>query len=303
LIHFRQKGLTSLKIAILGPAGTYSERAAKAFARRLNIDNGQFELIYTTVNNSLKLVQNNQADYAVIPVENMIDGLIGTSLDALLEYQDFVKVCDEVHLPITHVLAVHPDCDWEKVTRIYSHPSALNQCQRTLAELFPDAELIPVSSTAEAAAKVKRDPQCLSAAICNHEAARLENLKIIDRNIQDYLVNETRFLVCALHDGLPTGNDRTLMAVRYGANQPGQLYQTAKYLAEQDIDLTFVQSRPYKVKPQEYVLIYEFIGHRSEPRVEQALKNIEVQVRTTDGWKKILGSYPKREREEDSYGI
>jgi len=292
-----------LKIAILGPAGTYSERAAKAFAHRIGIKPGQLELIYTTINDSLRRVQNNQADYAVIPVENMIDGLIGTSLDALLEYQDFVKVCDEVHLPITHVLAIHPEGDWEKINRIYSHPSALNQCQRTLAELLPDAELIPVSSTAEAAGKVQQDPHRQSAAICNHEAAKLENLKIVDREIQDYLVNETRFMVCALHDGLPTGNDRTLMAVRYGTNQPGQLYQTAKYLAEQELDLTFVQSRPYKVKPQEYVLIYEFVGHRSDPKVEQALKNIEMQVRTTDGWKKILGSYPKREREEEKNGI
>lgn len=292
-----------MKIAILGPAGTYSERAAKAFARRLGIETGQLELIYTTISDSLRRVQNNQADYAVIPVENMIDGLIGASLDALLEYQDFVKVYDEVHLPITHVLAVHPESNWEKVTRIYSHSSALNQCQRTLAELLPNAELIPVSSTAEAAGKVRLDPHRQSAAICNQEAARLENLKIVDREIQDYLVNETRFLVCALHDGIPTGNDRTLMAVRYGTNQPGQLFQTAKCLAEQEIDLTFVQSRPYKIKPQEYVLIYEFIGHRSHPRVELALKNIEMQVRATDGWKKILGSYPKREREEETYGI
>jgi prephenate dehydratase len=105
-----------------------------------------------------------------------------------------------------------------------------------------------------------------------------------------------------LTDSAPTGNDRTLLAIRYGENRPGQLYQTAKYLAEAQVDLTFIQSRPYKVKPQEYVLIYEFNGHKSKPEIQVALRNIELQVRNSGGWKKILGSYPKRER-KDTNGI
>lgn len=293
------KGLTSLKIATLGPRGTYSEIAAKLFAKRCHIAADQLEIIYTTITHSLRLVQNNQADYAVVPVENMIDGLIGTSLDALLEYQDFVKVCDELHLPLSHVLAVRPGTHWADIRRIYSHPSPLNQCQNKLTELFPEASLIPVASTAEAAQNVLNDVTLETAAICNRSNALAHHLLIYERDIQDYPFNETRFFVCSLQDGKPTGNDRTLMAVRYGANHPGQLYQTAKYLAENEIDLTFVQSRPYKIRPGEYVLFYEFTGHKSNCNVENALKNIELQVRGLDGWKKILGSFPRRERETD----
>lgn len=287
-----------MRITTLGPKGTYSEQASLLFAKRCGVLPEQVQLEFTTSNLSLRLVQNLQADYAVIPAENMIDGLIGSTFDALIEYQDFVKVCDEIHLPISHVLATHPQTSWEKVSCIYSHPTALNQCQNRLAELFPNASLLPVTSTAEAASMVFNDSNHKSAAICSHMAANSNKMMTFAGDIQDYPINETRFLVCALSDGVVTGNDHTLMAVRYGANYPGQLYQTTKHLADAGIDLTCIQSRPYKVKPQEYVLIFEFIGHKSNPGVEMALKNIELQVRTQDGWKKILGSFPKREREE-----
>ncbi|HEY8464602.1 MAG TPA: prephenate dehydratase domain-containing protein [Bacillota bacterium] len=286
-----------MKIATLGPRGTYSEQATLLFAKRLNLGPEELEIIYTTVSNSLRLVQNFQADYAVVPVENMIDGLIGSTLDALIEYQDFVKVCDEIHLPIAHVLAANPNTDWRRLERIYSHHSPLNQCQNRLEALFPGIALIPVASTAEAAKIVLEDQLQQTAAICCPAHAAKHGLITYTENIQDYEFNETRFLVCSLQDGRPSGNDRTMLAVHYGVNQPGQLFLTTKYLADHRIDLTFVQSRPYKIRPQEYILVFEFTGHKSNPNVEAALKEIESQIRANNGWKKILGSYPKRERE------
>ena len=288
-----------MKIATLGPQGTYSQQAALLFAKRLSpsANDTDIELVFTTINNSLRLVQNYQADYAVVPAENMIDGLIGSTFDALIEFQDFVKVCDEVSLSIKHSLGAAPGANWNKIQHIYSHPSALNQCQNQLEELFPQATLIPLVSTAEAAERVLHDQSLSSAAICSPASIKAHGLDVFPEEIQDYLLNETRFLACSLTDSAPTGNDRTLLAVRYGENHPGQLYQTAKYLADVQVDLTFIQSRPYKVKPQEYVLIYEFKGHKAQPQVQAALRNIELQVRNSGGWKKILGSYPKRERE------
>ncbi len=286
-----------MKIATLGPQGTYSEQAALLFAKRISSLDSDTGLIFTTINNSLRLVQNYQADYAVVPAENMIDGLIGPTFDALIEFQDFVKVCDEIHLPISHSLGAAPGVKWDQITQIYSHPSALNQCQNHLEESFPKASLIPLLSTAEAAAKALQDQSLTTAAVCSPSAVRNLGLVSYEGEIQDYPINETRFLVCSLTDSAPTDNDRTLLAVRYGENRPGQLYQTAKYLADAKVDLTFIQSRPYKVKPQEYVLIYEFIGHKAQPEIQAALRDIEIQVRNSGGWKKILGSYPKRERE------
>lgn len=291
-------GSRILKIATLGPKGTYSERASQLFTQRFGETLADTDLVLTTINHSLQLVQNRQVDFAVIPVENTIDGLIGSSFDALIEYQDFVKVCDEITIPISHVLATRTEQDWGSLKVIYSHSSPINQCQNRIEELFPGVTMIPVKSTAEAAQKVLTSEEP-AAAICNRQTALANHLAVYPDNVQDYQNNETRFLVCSLTDGSPTDNDRTLLAVRYGTNQPGQLYLTAKYLAESQIDLTFIQSRPYKIKPQEYVLVYEFIGHKSSPAVALALKNIENQVRASDGWKKILGSYPKRKREDD----
>jgi prephenate dehydratase len=291
-----------LKIATLGPKGTYSEQAALSFANRISPSISNVEIIFTTINNSLRLVQNNQVDYAVVPAENTIDGLIGSTFDALIEFQDFVKVCDEISLTIKHSLGAAPGVNWNNIQLIYSHPSALNQCQNHLEELFPEATLIPLISTAEAADRVLRDQSLTTAAICSPASVQAYGLITYPGEIQDYLFNETRFLACSLTDSAPTGNDRTLLAIRYGENRPGQLYQTAKYLAEAQVDLTFIQSRPYKVKPQEYVLIYEFNGHKSKPEIQVALRNIELQVRNSGGWKKILGSYPKRER-KDTNGI
>lgn len=295
-----KRGYQKLKIATLGPQGTYSEQATLLFAKRIAPLTSETEIIFTTINNSLRLVQNNLADFAVVPVENMIDGLIGTTFDALIEFQDFVKVCDEIHLPISHSLGAAPGANWDQIQKIFSHPSALNQCQNHLEELFPEASLIPVMSTAEAATRVLQDQALQTAAICSRAAIQANGLVCFPGEIQDYNLNETRFLVCSLTDSAPSGNDRTLLAVRYGENRPGQLYQTAKYLADAKVDLSFVQSRPYKVKPQEYVLIYEFNGHKSQPEIQTALRNIELQVRNSGGWKKILGSYPKREREQNN---
>jgi len=287
-----------MRIAILGPQGTYSEQAALIFAQRLGILPDKIELTYTSVLNTLRLVQNRAVDYAIVPVENMLDGLIGSTFDALLDYQDFVKVADEIRLPLAHVLAATPQSEWSKIETIYSHPSPLNQCLNHLTELFPQANLIPVESTVVAAQMVSASASNNLAAICSRHTAITFNLEIYQNEIQDFSSNETRFFACALQDGNPSGNDRTLLAVRYGSNHPGQLYQTTHYFAENKVDLTFVHSRPYKVKPQEYVILFELVGHKSQIQIETALKKIELQVRATDGWKKILGSYPKREREE-----
>lgn len=297
LLHYR-KVFFPLKITTLGPKGTYSEQASLLFAKRIGVKTEKVQMEFTTTNLSLRLIQNRLVDYAVIPAENMIDGLIGTTFDALIEYQDFVKVCDEVHLPFSHVLATHPESSWERISSIYSHPTALNQCQNRLAELFPKASLISVQSTAEAARIVLNSTDHQMAAICSPAVAKENKMLVFNGDIQDYVFNETRFLVCALTDNAPTGNDRTLLAIRYGVNHPGQLFQTTKFFADAGVDLSCIHSRPYKIKPQEYVLIFELVGHKSNPQVEIALKNIELQVRAIDGWKKILGSFPKRERED-----
>lgn len=284
-----------MRIITLGPKGTFSEEAALIYQKRMTGQVTPENIRYTNIFDCLQAVESFQADRAVLPAENMVDGIIGITFDALIEFHDFVKVTDEVHVNIKYVLAGQME-DTEKVEKVFSHPSALNQCAHNLEKLFPTLVPIPVSSTAEAAVKAREEAGV--AALCSPRTAQEYGLNIIHENLADYDNNETRFFVCGLTDHAPTGNDRTLLAVRFGVNRPGQLYDITSCFAENGIDLTFVQSRPYKVRPQEYVLLFEMIGHKSDPRLKKALHQVEQKVRETNGWKKVLGSYPRRKKEE-----
>jgi prephenate dehydratase len=285
-----------VKIATLGPRGTYSEEASRRYAQRFGRTSPEIE--FTTVERSLRYVEERMVDVAIIPVENMVDGVVGSTLDALIEHHDFVKVCDEVNIRIRHVLAASSNIPLEDIRKVYSHSSALSQCSGTLSNLMPAAILVPVGSTGEAAEMVKNCGEYGSAAICSHQAAREYGLAILDENIQDYIENMTRFMVCALTDSPYTGSDKTLMAIRPGRDKPGILYELLKGLAEARVNLTFIQSRPYKIRPNEYVFVVEMDGHKVLPNIKGALLDIDRQVREDDGWKKVLGSYPRRGLEE-----
>ncbi len=284
-----------MRIITLGPEGTFSEEAALLYQKRVC---GQYDrklIEFSTILGCFEKLEAYLVERAVLPAENMVDGIIGLTFDLLLENHDFVKVCDEVHVSVRHVLASKMGLVTE-VKEILSHSSALNQCVYKLSTSFPSIPQTPVLSTGEAACRAVKEEGI--AALCSPRTARRYGLKIIQDHMEDYQQNQTRFLVCGLTDSPPTGRDHTLLAVRMGTNYPGQLFEITKYLMENQIDLTFVQSRPYKVKPQDYVLLFEMTGHRSEMRLKEAFARIEEFVRTTGGWKRILGSYPRREREE-----
>ncbi|HHW12712.1 MAG TPA: ACT domain-containing protein [Firmicutes bacterium] len=285
-----------MQIVTLGPKGTFSEEAALLYQKRILGRIEPEKIKFSNIYDCLQAVESYQADRAVLPAENMVDGIIGITFDALIEFHDFIKVNDEVHVSIQYVLAGKLDHP-EKVEQIFSHPSALNQCAQNLETLFPAIVPVPVASTAEAAVKAAEEPGV--AALCSPRTAREYGLHILHENLADYPGNETRFFVCGLTDHAPTGNDRTLLAVRFGVNRPGQLHEITGFFAENGIDLTFVQSRPYKVRPQEYVLLFEAVGHKSEPRLKKALHQVEQTIRKTNGWKKVLGSYPHRQKEEN----
>ena len=279
-----------MRIVTLGPKGTFSEEAALLYQSRSGTCERQPEIGFDTILGCFEQLEAQQVERIVLPAENMVDGIIGLTFDLLLEKHDFIKVCDEVHVRIRHVLASRR-AEASALSAVLSHPSALNQCAH-----FSHLHQIPVSSTGEAAQRAAKEEGL--AALCSPSTAREYGLNIIREQMEDYPQNQTRFFVCASTDTPPTGQDRTLLAVRFGNNHPGQLAAITQLLAEHGIDLTFVQSRPYKIKPQDYVLCFEMDGHRTDPRLKRAFAGIEAYVRKTGGWKRILGSYPRRESEE-----
>lgn len=280
-----------MRLITLGPRGTFSEEAAKQYLRRIAA-NDHMEILFSTISGSLRAVARLEADKAIVPAENMLDGIIGTTFDSLIDFHDSVKICDEIHLPVDLVLAADAGVELNDLKTILSHASPLSQCINNLTQRAPQAFHQPVESTSVAAQTVKGKPGY--AAICSRKTAEEHGLEVLESEICDYPHNETRFLVCGLSDAPPTSNDRTMLAVRFGSNQPGQLHDVTGIMAVHGIDLCYVQSRPYKVRPQEYVLLFEFIGHKNDPKVEHALQQIESLVRRSDGWKKVLGSFPRR---------
>lgn len=282
-----------MRLITLGPRGTFSEEAAKQYLKRLSAEE-MSEINFSTIPGCLREVVRFQADRAIVPAENMLDGIIGTTFDALIDFHDSIKICDEIHLPVDLVLAANREANLNDLKTIMSHASPLSQCVNNLTKHAPNAFHQPVESTSVAAKTVKGKKEF--AAICSRKTAEEHGLTVLVDDICDYPQNETRFLVCGLSDAPPTGNDRTMLAVRFGINQPGQLHEVTGIMANHKIDLCYVQSRPYKIRPQDYVLLFEIIGHKNDPRVEEAIKSIEGLVRRTDGWKKVLGSFPHREK-------
>ncbi len=288
--------MTFMRIATLGPEGTYSEKAAETYAKRLG--NKEAEIVYTTVENSLHLVEMHRVDVAVVPVENMVDGIVGSTLDALIEYHDFVKVCDEVSIKIDHVIAGEKGSTLNDIECVFSHSSALSQCSGRLSLIVPNATHVPVASTAEAASLVKKGQGKPSAAICSRQAVKQYRLSILSEDIQDYSNNTTRFMACGLTDSIATGTDKTLLAIRPGKDSPGLLYSLLGEISKNGANLTFIQSRPYKIRPRDYVFVLELEGHKTDTNLEAAIAGIERQIKEIDGWKKTLGSYPDRGIEE-----
>lgn len=270
-----------LTIAYLGPAGTYSEAAA-----RKHFGGAPTFLPCASIDDVFRSVEAGNAQYGVAPVENSTEGAIGRSLDLLLSSP--LMICGEINLPIHHALMGHATA-LEKVARVYSHAQSLAQCHEWLNRQLPGVPRVAVASNAEAARLAALETD--AAAVAGEVAAELYGLSILAANIEDDPGNTTRFVVIAEHDAGPSGSDRTSL-VCSAKNQPGAVYRLLAPLAEQGVSMTRFESRPARSlsgSRWEYVFYIDIEGHQDEPAVASALAELENRA----GFVKRLGSYPK----------
>src|SRR5690606_2037125 len=266
-----------LKVAYLGPAGTFSESASrKHFGSAPNF------IPLATIEDVFRAVEAGNADYGVVPVENSTEGAVGGTLDLLLANP--LKVCGEVKLRIHQQLMSQAD-GIGAARRIYSHAQSLAQCHEWLNRTLPHLPRIPVSSNAEAARMASEDPE--SCAIAGEAAAELYGLKILAANIEDDPGNSTRFLVIADHDAGPSGDDRTSLVLST-PNHPGAVHTLLEPLARHGVDMSNLQSRPARAGLWEYVFYVDFKGHREDAAVAAALRELDERA----AFVKVLGSYP-----------
>lgn len=269
---------TALRIAYLGPEASYAHMAAQEqFGSRATF------VPVETIPEIFAAVQQDRADYGVVPVENSTQGSVAATLDLFIETS--LHVVAERSLEIRHCLLSRA-AKLEHVRRVIAHPQALAQCQHWLATRLPGVPTEAAASNSRAAELVRKDTH--AAAIAGRLAGERYRLRILEADIQDQAANYTRFSVLSrtAPQGASTGLDKTslVLSVR---DEAGVLYRVLKPFADHGINLLRIESRPLKGRPWEYVFFIDIEGHAQDPPIEAALREIAPSCTTV----KVLGSY------------
>jgi prephenate dehydratase len=274
-----------LRVAYLGPAGTFTEEALRASAPA-----GIEEAPYPTVYETVMAVQDGEADRAVVPIENSLEGGVAATLDALAGEADRVRIAAEVVHPIHHCVVAGRELELDQIERIVSHPQATAQCARFLRERLPRAERVSAASTAEAVLQV-RDSAAAWAALGSRLSAELYDCHVLADGVEDHPDNETRFVWLAPADepGHPGPRAKTSI-VFWGFNDesPGALVSVLGELADRGINLTKIESRPRRVRLGHYMFFADLEGAAEDEPVSDALEALRTRVETL----RVLGSYP-----------
>jgi prephenate dehydratase len=272
-----------MRIAYLGPPGTFSEEAVT----RCDLASGDEPLPLGSFAEAWEAVLAGTADAALLPVENSIEGAIGATLDLLVQ-RPGLMIRREVLLPVEQQLLAPVGTRLDQVSRVLSHPQPLGQCAAFLRARLPAARLEATHSTADAALQVSQG-LAGTAAIGSRAAASRYGLTIIAESIQDSDENTTRFLLVAQTDEAPTGHDRTSLAFTLDRDRPGGLYDVMGEFASRAINLSKVESRPMKQALGHYVFFLDFEGHRLDPPGAAAVESLRQRVHRLH----LLGSYPR----------
>ncbi len=268
-----------VRLAYLGPPGTFSEQAA------LTYDPNPDPRPAPSITAAARAVTKGDADYAIVPVENSLEGSVPETLDLLIHELDLC-ISREVVLWIRHCLVAPPDVGEDGVRRVYSHPQALAQCRDFLAREFPQAEPVAAISTAHAVEAIMERTDAV--AVAPRRAAEIHGAAVLREGIEDAPRNRTRFVVLGHEDAAPTGDDKTSIVLHL-ADRPGALARALQCFARASINLTKIESRPAREELGVYVFVLDFAGHRSDPPVAAVLD----QVRCESTELKVLGSYPR----------
>ncbi len=284
----------AVTLAYLGPAGTYTETAALAFGASLEQSQPQAWQLkpYPSIAQSLQALNQQQVNYAVVPMENSLEGSVNMTLDTLWQL-DNIQITQALVLPISHAFVTQAT-DLTKVQKIYSHPQALGQCQPWLQAFLPHAAQIPTNSTSAAITYPQAD--ATAAAITSARAAQLHGLPIFAQDIQTYPTNADMPLNCTkfwvmqprLNSGWPgPGDSHTSLAFSLPKNRPGALVNALQIFAQRQINLSRIESRPSKRSLGDYLFFLDLeVGHDLNT-VFAALAELQAHTEVLHVW----GSY------------
>ncbi len=277
-------------IAYLGPPGTYTEQAALAYVSWVTKGTGHSVILcpYPSIAQTLRAVAQGEAQLAVVPVENSIEGSVAITLDMLWQL-DALQIQLALVMPIIHSLLSRGSLSG--IQAVYSHPQALAQCQGWLEQFLPNVQLIPTNSTTEGLQQVEQD--LTAGAVASLRAAQLYNLPILAKAINDYPDNCTRFWVLAQRQSETDYHQSSLLdthtslAFNVGANVPGALVKPLQVFAQRGINLSRIESRPSKRALGDYLF---FIDLEADVNSEPVLSSLTELTAYTDILK-LFGSY------------
>ena len=266
-----------LQVTFLGPDGSYSHQAA------LRYFGGSCSFVsLSSMIDVFEEVERGHSPVGVAPAENSCEGGTTITLDLFLDSD--LQICGEIYDEITLNL-LSSATSLEKINRVYAHSHVFSQCRNWLSRNLPHASLQLATNIAEAAQKVKKGSKI--ATIGSELAADIYDLPVRSRGIQDALHNYTRYFVLGRQEPPQTGNDKTTILF-HAAHHPGALYRALGIFAEKGLNMTRIESRLISGKAWDYAFFLDFLGHRTDPLVKDALLELTEGV----DFCKILGSYP-----------
>ena len=283
-----------MRVAFLGPEGTFSEEALFAAMPRQDVEPVPKPTIYECV----MAVHGAQADRALVPIENSLEGSVNATLDALVFETDRVRIVGEVVHPIQHSLIAREAFDLGEIDRVVSHPQASAQCARFLRNRLSGVEVVPAASTADAV-RLVAETNAPWAALGTGLSAELYGCTVLFAGVEDMPGNETRFVWLEQ----PAGDLRADRPVSGGTSAatfktsivfwglpdaPGALVRVLEEFAVRGVNLSKIESRPLKQGLGRYIFFADLEGHESDEAIVSALAAVGSRAETL----RILGTYP-----------
>jgi prephenate dehydratase len=276
-----------MRIAYLGPRGTFAEAALRTMA----VAAGAEHVAAESVTAALAAVRRGDVDACLIPIENSVEGSVSTTLDELAAGEP-LEIVDEAALPVQFALMSRPGTSRSDVRRVLTHPHAHAQCRAWLAANLPGVPVVPAMSTAGAAAALVDG----EAAVAQRIAAEVYALDILADGIADNEEAWTRFILCRRPGNGPTatGADKSTVVLYMRNDHPGALLEILTEFAVRGINLTRIESRPTRRALGDYYFSIDFEGHVLDARVGEALMGLH----RICGEVRFLGSYPRHDGRE-----
>jgi prephenate dehydratase len=276
----------SLRVAYLGPAGTFSEDALRAATAGVEVEG----VPAATVHDAILSVASGEVDRALVPFENAIEGSVRPTLDALAFEARGVTIAGEHDHPIRHALIARTELELGAIETVVSHPQPSAQCARFLREELPGAELRIAESTAEAVRIVgasERPWAALGAA----SAAEIYGCVVLRDGVEDEHGNVTRFVWIAPDGIRAEGNGdwrTTLIFSELGADHPGALVEALTEFSDRQVNLVRIESRPLRQGLGRYMFFIDLDGADNDPVVAEAIGALRDKAENV----RVLGSYP-----------